>query len=134
MSQKKILLAVIFSSVICAMTITLGYQRAFSQSAPREHNVNMVAGSGNKAGSVPKPFDPVTLFVHKGDTVTWTNHDTSNHTIVTLSVDSGIIWPKALVAVTNRQVLVTNLIKKEHTFTSINFIHIWEVLFMLTSQ
>ena len=92
---KKFVLAIVFLSLVCLVaTTTMEYRNAFSQSDTKTYSINITAGSGKKAGSVSKPFDPITLFIHKGDTVKWTNQDAANHSVVALSIDSGTIWPQ----------------------------------------
>ena len=92
--SKKIAVAIAFFSAICIMSTTLEYQKAFSQSSPKTHVINISSGSGKKAGSVLKPFDPITVFIHKGDTVKWINQDAMNHSVSSLDIDSGTIWPQ----------------------------------------
>src|SRR5690242_10235547 len=92
---RKRIFCIVVTSAICALVASpLGYRNAFSQSGPKTVTVNIEAGSGKNAGSVLKPFDPVTLFVHKGDSVNWVNQDTTNHSVVALGIDSGIIRAK----------------------------------------
>jgi len=40
------------------------------------------------------PFSPNSLFIHRGDTVMWSNQDTANHSVVALGFNSGTIWPQ----------------------------------------
>jgi hypothetical protein len=58
---KKIILAIVLLSVICVVATRMDFQNALSQSSPKTHNITIASGSGKKAGSVSKPFDPLTL-------------------------------------------------------------------------
>jgi plastocyanin len=58
---------------------------------------NMTSGSGSSISIVPgssapangKSFDPASTAVSAGTTVTWTNHDTTLHTVTSGSAESG---------------------------------------------
>jgi plastocyanin len=81
--------------VFFLLTIVSYYQTVYSQSASQKiFRINITAGSGNKAGSVSMPFSPNSLFIHRGDTVLWSNQDTANHSVVALGFNSGTIWPQ----------------------------------------
>jgi plastocyanin len=83
-----------FVLIISVVIIAAAYHKAYSQSSTKVSKVYVKPGSGSRAGSVTVPFDPGTLFIHKGDTVMWTNQDTVNHSIVALGFNSGIIMPQ----------------------------------------
>ena len=55
--------------------------------------IDIKPGSGLARGAVP--LQPSILHIHKGDTVMWVNNDNVNHSVVSLSFNSSIIWPKA---------------------------------------
>jgi len=51
------------------------------------------SGSGENAGVVPVAFEPNQLFIKAGDKVVWVNKDRANHSVVSLSFNSGTIEP-----------------------------------------
>src|SRR6476659_1091362 len=51
------------------------------------------SGSGENARVVPIAFEPNQLFIKTGDKVVWVNKDMTNHSVVSLSFNSGIIEP-----------------------------------------
>ena len=55
--------------------------------------IDIKPGSGLARGAVP--LQPSILHIHKGDTIMWVNNDNVNHSVVSLSFNSSIIWPKA---------------------------------------
>ena len=60
-----------FVLIISVVIIAATYHKAYSQSATKVSKVYVKPGSGSRAGSVTVPF------IHKGDTVMWTNQDTN---------------------------------------------------------
>jgi plastocyanin len=92
-SLKQSIAALIIVSFVLA--IVSCYQTAYSQSPSQQiFTINISDGSGSKAGSVPMPFSPNILFIHRGDTVMWSNQDSANHSVVALGFNSGTIWPE----------------------------------------
>jgi len=62
----------------------------------QSHNIHTIIikpGSGEKLGAVPLPFEPDQLFIKSGDKVIWANKDNTNHSVVSLAFDSGVIGP-----------------------------------------
>ncbi|HEY7078147.1 MAG TPA: cupredoxin domain-containing protein, partial [Nitrososphaeraceae archaeon] len=57
------------------------------------HSIIIKSGSGENAGVVPVAFEPNQLFIKTGDKVVWVNKDRTNHSVVSLSFNSGIIEP-----------------------------------------
>jgi plastocyanin len=51
------------------------------------------SGSSENAGVVPVAFEPNQLFIKAGDKVVWVNKDRANHSVVSLSFNSGTIEP-----------------------------------------
>jgi plastocyanin len=45
------------------------------------HHVTAGVGTGSRVGIVDMCFDPIVLFVDPGTKVTWTNHDSMQHTV-----------------------------------------------------
>ena len=81
--------------VFFVLAIVSRYQTAYSQSPSQKIlTINISAGSGSKAGSVPMPFSPNILFIHRDDTVMWNNQDIANHSVLALGFNSGTIWPQ----------------------------------------
>lgn len=75
--------------VFFVLAIVSRYQTAYSQSPSQKIlTINISAGSGSKAGSVPMPFSPNILFIHRGDTVMWNNQDIANHSVLALGFNS----------------------------------------------
>lgn len=76
--------------VFFVLAIVSRYQTAYSQSPSQKIlTINISAGSGSKAGSVPMPFSPNILFIHRDDTVMWNNQDIANHSVLALGFNSG---------------------------------------------
>jgi plastocyanin len=84
---------VIVLIIFCVMA-NIQYYAAFSQAVPKTYTIIISAGSGNKTSSLSKYFDPTTIFIHKGDTIRWINQDQMNHSVIALSINSGIIRPQ----------------------------------------
>jgi plastocyanin len=119
--KGKMIICIVVMWAICIMvTSSLGYRNAFSQPTSKTVTVNIEAGSGKSAGSVAKPFDPLNIFVHKGDTVNWVNQDSANHSIVALGIDSGIIQPKGS---TSGPSTFTHKFEQEGTYVYIDKLH-----------
>ena len=95
-SSNKDLFIVLLTLVLVMVAISTINQplTGNSQQAPQQlHTINIELDSSKGAGSLPMPFKPNTLFIHRGDTVTWVNQDTVNHTVTSLAFSSGIISP-----------------------------------------
>ena len=54
--------------------------------------VSILKGASQER-SVLQPFSPSVVNVHVGDTVTWTNYDSVQHTVTSAAFDSGAIHP-----------------------------------------
>jgi plastocyanin len=100
-SQKTVILG-----IIAATVFSLGmfhYASVLAQQATGD-SVTIAAGSGNSPG--PQSFSPNPINVKVGDTVTWTNKDTVEHTVTSgtgasdtnkgKEFDSGLTGPTAL--------------------------------------
>ena len=102
------------------LAIVVAFQGGYSESATKVYTVNIKLDSANKPRSVAIPFAPNTLFIHKGDTVTWTNHDIANHSVVAVGFNSGVIWPNG----SNRGPSIFNhVFDREGTFVYIDELH-----------
>jgi plastocyanin len=55
--------------------------------------ITIKSGSGENARVIPVAFEPNQLFIKTGDKVVWVNKDRTNHSVVSLSFNSGIIEP-----------------------------------------
>jgi plastocyanin len=107
--------------LIFATNNILAYEKVFSQlDSQKTFTINIMSGSGSKAGAVSYPFNPNTLFIHTGDTVTWNNQDTINHTVVALSFNSGLIWPKGS---SHGSPTYSHRFNKEGTFIYVDRLH-----------
>ncbi len=63
-----------------------------SLSNPNQHSVQIAPGAGRES-SMPQYFEPATLVIHTGDTVTWVNQDAVGHTVTSVAFNSGMINP-----------------------------------------
>jgi plastocyanin len=109
------------AALLLALVTTLAYEKVYPQSASQKvFTVSIASGSGSKAGAVSIPFSPNTLFIHKGDIVSWSNRDTVNHTVVALSFNSGIIWPQGSA---HGSPTYSHTFDKEGTFIYVDKLH-----------
>ncbi len=79
------LLALIFMAAGCTQTV-----------APQQNHTGMTNATGATPASVmitSFAFQPATITVAKGATVTWTNQDPVAHTVTGTDFDSGAIEP-----------------------------------------
>ncbi len=69
---------------------------AISQAAAtaQENNIVTINEGASKQGNLLEPFSPAIINVHVGDTITWVNEDSVNHSINSVAFNSGQISPK----------------------------------------
>ena len=66
-------------------------QIATQISSQKTNPVVDIPPKASQEGAVLQPFSPAIINIHAGDTVTWVNHDSSQHTVTTALFDSGVI-------------------------------------------
>jgi len=55
--------------------------------------VQIPSGAG-KPNNLFEYFEPSSIHIKKGDTITWINKDTVSHTVTAARLNSGLIWPE----------------------------------------
>jgi plastocyanin len=56
--------------------------------------VQIPAGAG-KPDNLFEYFEPSSIHIKKGDTISWINKDTVSHTVTAARLNSGLIWPES---------------------------------------
>lgn len=91
--KKSILLSVLmFGILVLSMGCTSNYNNgkaAKGQTGTTQQTTQAAGNENNRVTIKDFKFDPATITINKGETVTWTNEDDADHTATGKSFDSG---------------------------------------------
>jgi plastocyanin len=104
-------LTIAISGILVALPNTLHQNLVYAQTTA---SVSIVKGSSSP--SISKPYDPSPLTVNTGASVTWTNNDSSIHTVTSGLPEKGDVGTLFDSSLISPRMTFTHVFDKEGTF------------------